>query len=1114
MMNEFFTAVRSSKPFREFDEALRLSSPGTKLIAAGVTASLNALIAGVAAERTKAQTLIVVASRDEAETLRDDCALAAEGMPVYLYAVGRSGSAPKHQELLDVSMPVAQMECLRALLRGERCIVAASVEALGVPLPPPAGFNRGAFEISAGSSLPFEPFLERLRALGFERKDFVEEIGDYAVRGGIVDVYPYIGEYPIRLEFWGDTVESIREFEIITQRSLRELSSASVVASIESSGARRDATLFDYLSSDAVIILDKPELLQSTYDEKHNDGPLPSWEGVERRSRNHFCVALTDFGREGEAHIIDVDALPQPPVNGSVAILISRLRELTQAEYTVYIAGDTPDEIERLKELLGGNSEPDDETALVDWERVRYVPATLHHGFVLPHAKTALLTEHQIFGRLKRRGTKRRPRFKGITQKELTQLRRGDVVVHEDYGIGRFMGLTTINVAGGEQEVMKLVYQDDDIVYVNLNFIHKVQKYASQEGHVPALTKLGTAQWERLTSKAKKQVKDIARKLIQLYARRKAEEAFEFPRDTHWQKEMEASFMYEDTPDQARATEEVKKDMENSSAMDRLICGDVGFGKTEVAVRAAFKAVLGGKQVAVLVPTTILALQHFNTFRDRLGRYGVRIGMLSRFRTRKEQKEVIEGLRTGQADIVIGTHRVLSRDVAFKDLGLLIIDEEHRFGVEAKEKLRTLKANVDTLTLTATPIPRTLQFSLLGARDLSLINTPPRNRLPIETEVVEFDLQFLREVIRRELARGGQAYVIHDKVHTMEGLLRMLKEHIPESRFGFAHGQMHSRDLEQTMLDFMERKYDVLVCTKIIESGIDIPSVNTIVINHAERFGLAELYQLRGRVGRSNEQAFAYLAVPSLSGLSRQALRRLHALQELTELGSGFNLAMRDLEIRGAGNLLGKEQSGYILDMGLEMYHKIVEEAVRELRTQEFAELFKDQPVGASTPYETVVEADLEALIPEVYIESATERLDIYRRLSKAEAEKEVQEIREELTDRFGEFPVETDTLLRLISLKIRAARAGFRKVRVQKKTLTFTFPPSERTEFYEAGGETASPFQQILENAQTLGKGEVLFRQRGNDFTAEFTVRADEPKGILAEASATIERLLNNTTR
>jgi transcription-repair coupling factor (superfamily II helicase) len=736
----------------------------------------------------------------------------------------------------------------------------------------------------------------------------------------------------------------------------------------------------------------------------------------------------------------------------------------------------------------------------------------LHLGFVFPPSRLALFTEHQIFGRLKRRGTTKRKRFKGFSQKEAQQLRRGDYVVHIDYGIGRFAGLQKLKVRGVDQEVMKVLYEENDVLYVNLNFVNRVQKYASQEGHVPKLSKLGAPDWERMKARARKRIKDIARELIALYARRRTEQGFAFAPDTHWQKELEASFMYEDTPDQAKATLDVKRDMELPSPMDRLICGDVGFGKTEVAVRAAFKSVMNGKQTAILVPTTILAQQHYNTFMDRVGRYSVRVESLSRFKSKKEQETTLRGVQAGTVDILIGTHRLLSKDVQFKNLGLLVIDEEHRFGVTAKEKLRQLRATVDTLTLTATPIPRTLQFSLMGARDLSLINTPPRNRLPIVTEIAQFDLQLVREAILKELHRGGQVYFIHDRVHDIEEIQTMLNLKIPEARFHVAHGQMKGHELEKAMMEFLEKKHDVLICTKIIESGIDIPSVNTIIINRADRFGLAELYQLRGRVGRSNEQAYAYLLTPPISSLPRVTLRRLQAIQEFTELGSGFNLAMRDLEIRGAGNLLGAEQSGFIMEMGLEMYQRTVAEAVAELKEQEFDRFFQGQKAQSrSSVAETTIDADVEAYVPDIFIESDSERLDFYRRLYNVASVDQIQAMRDELRDRFGEYPEEVENLFGVVELKTLASNIGFIKVELLRNQLSLFFPPPEETRFYESDDGSAPPFQEIMAQMTRVRHYRAHLKQDGK----QLKLLATLPTSSEAQAHlAAVRELLTSLRR
>ncbi|MFA6456305.1 MAG: transcription-repair coupling factor, partial [Bacteroidota bacterium] len=820
---------------------------------------------------------------------------------------------------------------------------------------------------------------------------------------------------------------------------------------------------------------------------------------------------------------IDFQSQSQPSVNGSIKILREKIAEYSAKGFDVVITSDRTEELERIQDLIEEETvrpleeieeyENGDEGSSGDVDlnerpalRIIYSTESFHSGFIFEAAHIAIFTEHEIFNRMKARAERKRKRFKGISAKELQALRKGDYVTHVDHGIGKFLGLEKINVGGAEQEVAKLEYAEKGTLFVNLNYITRIQKYSSAEGHEPKLNKLGSPDWEKLKARTKKKIKDIARDLIKLYAKRKMEPGFAFQPDTHWQKEMEASFMYEDTPDQARTTIEMKKDMESPHPMDRLVCGDVGFGKTEIAVRAAFKAVMNGKQAGVLVPTTILAQQHFNTFSDRLGRYPVRIALLSRFKSTKEIKETLQKLAAGEVDVVIGTHRLLSKDVKFKDLGILVIDEEQRFGVAAKEKLRAMKVSVDTLTLTATPIPRTLHFSLMGARDLSVINTPPRNRLPIHTEIASFDKKIIREAVIHEIHRGGQVFIVTDKVSNIDVFTGTLMEAIPEARFRFAHGQMEGHELEKVMIDFLERKFDVLVTTKIVESGVDIPSVNTIIINRADKFGLAELYQLRGRVGRANLQAYAYLLVPPINLLPKQTLRRLQAIEELTELGSGLNLAMRDLEIRGAGNMLGGEQSGFIMEMGFEMYTKILEDAVAELKEQEFAEVFAaelTQPEKRTM--ETQVDADMEAYIPEFYVESDTERLDLYRRLYKTTTQKEVDELKAELIDRFGAAMEEVDDLFSLASLRVLGSRSNIRKVELNKRTLRLYLPMEEDAFFYENG-----LFTRMMETVSGMKEPQIQLKQEGKNLYLQTFLNHAEGQERTREASAVMEHFMS----
>ena len=1123
MLKKIQKNIVQSKPFQQLSQSLSGLMNVAPIHIGGVSGSLLAFVAAHVFEQRRAQIVLVVPDEEKAERLRDDCALLIGEESVRLAVYGGS----HHAEAFDLSTSIAMVEALRTLGEGKPCLVVASAEGITSRVPLPESFKGHSVQVQAGGEQPFEGFLAKLTALGFERKDFVEGYGDFAVRGGIVDVFPFIGDNPVRIEFWGDSVESIREFEALSQRSIRQLEAAHIVPGFSNGSDTPSASLFDYLKSDAILLLDESILIQKEIEELQKFGSERfSWEDVERAASRFARILHSSFESKSQPKTIRFSSIAQASLNGNIKLAVQQIHDLNNKGIEVVIACDTQEEERRLKELFDEELTAPEAENIIEHRipnnefrsssfDIRYSVFTdaVHSGFTYPAANIAVLTEHELFGRLKRQGLAKRTRFKGFTQKELSQLHRGDFIVHVDYGIGKFAGLQKINVRGAEQEVMKVFYQDDDALYVNLNYINRVQKYSSREGHVPVLTKLGAPQWDRLKAKAKKRVKDIARELIALYAKRKLEPGFAFAPDTHWQKEMEASFMYEDTPDQAQATGQVKIDMEQSSPMDRLICGDVGFGKTEVAVRAAFKAVLSGKQVAVLVPTTILAQQHYNTFLDRLGRYSVKIEALHRFKSKKEQKTVLENLHRKQVDVLIGTHRLLSKDVQFNDLGLLVIDEEQRFGVSAKEKLRHLRANVDTLTLTATPIPRTLHFSLMGARDLSLINTPPRNRRPILTEIAQFDKQLIREAILRELRRGGQIYFVHDRIQNIDDVQRMLQEHIPEAKFHIAHGQMKGHELEAAMMAFLEKKYNVLICTKIIESGIDIPSVNTIIINRADRFGLAELYQLRGRVGRSNEQAYAYLLTPPLSVLPKPTLRRLQALQEFTELGSGFNLAMRDLEIRGAGNLLGAEQSGFIMEMGFEMYQKIVEEAVGELKEQEFGDVFAGQKGdGSPQKVETVIETDIEAFIPDFYIESDAERLDIYRRLYKAEKHDDVQSMRDEMKDRFGEYPEEVAHLFATVELKILARQLGFVRLELRGNLLFLDFPSADELWFYGNGeyeSGSPAPFQAIMAKTQDLKSYKPNLKQEGKQLRLHAALEKNTaPVTVINSAKAFLEKL------
>jgi transcription-repair coupling factor (superfamily II helicase) len=1106
MISSIKESIHTSEPFQRFRDECARDSKNRRISIAGISGSLMAFVADLLAEQYS-QVLLIVPEKDRAEQLRDDCIFVSPEKNVNLFADAEHHSATT----LDMSGPISAVESLYSLVKGEPGIVVASAEAVVSLLPAPSEFSRRNFTLTTGGEVPFQELLDRLEGWGFERKDFVEAYGDFAVRGGILDVFPFVGDHPLRIEFFGDTVESIREFEPLSQRSVRELRSASIVAAFSAENQKdRSATVLNYLSESAILLVHEITQCEREVDELFREGirGIIPWKEFLDRSRTLPQVLHSSLQTSGQSADIHFGSSPQPAFHGSIRLLLENLRQDKTRTFRQIIACDTAEEELRLRELLEEEIR-EEEDGQEHWRGPELISEALHGGFVYPAASLTLFTEHELFGRLKRRGRRGRPRFRGFSQREVSRLKKGDFVVHTDYGLGRFAGLQTIKVHGHDQEVMKILYEEDDALYVNLNFVNRVQKYSSQEGHKPKLTKLGTPQWDRTKARVRKRIKDIARELIRLYATRKHEPGFAFSADSHWQKEMEASFIYEDTPDQSKATEAVKKDMQEAVPMDRLICGDVGFGKTEVAVRAAFKAALDGKQSAVLVPTTILAQQHYQTFVDRLGRYSVRVAALTRFRSKKEQQKILEDLKEGSLDVVIGTHRLLSKDIVFKDLGLLIVDEEHRFGVTAKEKLRQLRASVDTLMLTATPIPRTLQFSLMGARDLSIINTPPRNRLPIVTEISELDLDLVREAVLKELHRAGQVYVIHDRIQTMDLLVLQLKKKIPEARFHAAHGQMKGHELEKTMVEFLERKYDVLVCTKIIESGIDIPRVNTIIINRADRFGLAELYQLRGRVGRSNVQAYAYLLTPPLATLPRAALQRLQSVQEFTELGSGFNLALRDMEIRGAGNLLGAEQSGFIMEMGFEMYQRVVEEAVQELKTEEFQGTFdKEIEKTVESGIETILESDLEALIPDIYVESDQERLDIYRRLYQARTLDDVRILGEELKDRFGDFPVEVDLLLQQVEVKTLAEQLRIPRVELIGHQFLLSFPFSTDVLFYGTSQDAQAPFQVIMALLTSSDTIKFHLHQQGPELKLKITLLAGiQPAERLREASSILSR-------
>ncbi|MBI5403326.1 MAG: transcription-repair coupling factor [Ignavibacteriae bacterium] len=1065
MLNNIKSKIYGSESFRNLKEKLQASS----LFLRGINGSFISFLADYFQSELNRKIIIISNEPDKISLLKDDLDFISECENISVFRAEKNSDNEETTKSLSY------------LTEYDEFIVIIEAGSLSRKILTKDKFRNSLLELKKNDEYLFEELLMKLNEYRYEKKDFVEETGDYSVRGGIIDLFPENYDTPIRIEFSGETIDSIREFDINTQRSVRETDKIKIGINISTREDPEDddltGTIADYVSEDTLVIIDEPEIILSVTE-------AGSFRNAFHDNRLVFISILPspELTAVYKTEEVNFGSGPQPDFHSNLKQLYSNVSGQLSEGYCVNILCSDEHQAERIRSLLEDYEQniTGDAPSVLNNSDINYLSDSIQSGFIFPESKITLYTEHQIFGRYFRQLKRKRKKFKGLTFEEIKELRPGDYIVHRDFGIGIFSGLRKIKVGNNEQEVVRLAYAGGDTLFLNMNYVNLIKKYSAGEGVSPALTRIGGGEWDKIKERAKKKVKDIARDLIILYAKRKTETGFSFSPDAHWQKELEASFIYEDTPDQFRATVEVKQDMENINPMDRLICGDVGFGKTEVAVRAAFKAVLDNKQVAILVPTTILAVQHFNTFRDRLSPYAVEVECISRLNSKKDQKEILKKLEDGVINIIIGTHRILSKDIKLKDLGLLVIDEEQRFGVKAKEKLRAIKPNVDTLTLTATPIPRTLNFSLLGARDLSVINTPPKNRKPIQTEIINFDWNLLTEIIRKEIQRKGQVYFVNDKIQELYLLADKLKECLPSVKAGIAHGQIEGNELEDIVVSFIEKKIDVLFCTKIIESGLDIPNVNTIIINNANMYGLSELYQLRGRVGRSDVQAYAYFISPPVGKLTKTAIRRLQAIEEYTDLGSGFNLAMRDMEIRGVGNLLGREQSGFISQVGFETYIDIIDEAVAELKENEFSELFKDEKslkkIGDSiikkTEYvSTVLESDLNAYIPKEYVENDTERLNIYKRLYEINESEKLNPIKEELTDRFGKYGSEVENLLKQIELKILATNAGLEKITIREKSLVLFFPANKEHKIFESDF-----FTRIIGKLSTTKSGKYNF--------------------------------------
>lgn len=962
----------------------------------------------------------------------------------------------------------------------------------------PDAFSSNCIFIKTGDTLDMGRLLMQLADVGFERTDFVYEPGQFAIRGGILDIYSFGNDKPYRIELLGNEVDSVRIVDPETQLSERRLLQVSIIPHVESQlSGKEKISLFEFLPANTVVWMQDEELVnqklrlseQDLLQALQNPPPRSSgdenffkqeinkedfiscshWEEFLQR-RPLILLANKPLTHTAEYPTLEFSTREQPSFNRRFDLLIADLKSWAHKGYQLNIFSDNPRQLDRLRSIL------DD---LKEEILFHPIPVSIHEGFIDDDLKLVCYTDHQIFQRYHKYRVKQAyNKSKALTLRTLRELQPGDFVTHIDHGVGIFSGLQKIEVNGRLQEAVRLIYKDSDILYVNINSLHKIAKYTGKEGTVPKINKLGSDVWNKLKEKTKARVKEIAFDLIKLYASRKAQQGFAHAPDNYMNTELEASFIYEDTPDQSRATAEVKKDMESPSPMDRLICGDVGFGKTEIAIRAAFKTCVNGKQAAVLVPTTILAFQHFKTFSERLKDFPVTVDYINRFKSSKEKKETLRLLAEGKIDIIIGTHALLGKEVQYKDLGLLIIDEEQKFGVAHKEKIKTLKTTVDCLTLSATPIPRTLHFSLMGARDLTIINTPPPNRQPIQTEVAIFNEELIREAIYFETERGGQIFFIHNRIQGLNEMAEFIRALCPDLNIGMAHGQMEGHELEKHIFDFIEKKYDVLVCTNIVESGVDIPNVNTIIVNNAHQFGLSDLHQLRGRVGRSNKKAFCYLLSPPLSTLPDDSRKRLQTLEQHSDLGSGFQIAMRDLDIRGAGNLLGGEQSGFMAEIGFEMYQKILDEAIRELKRSEFKDLFKEE-ISRQDDFvqDCTIDTDLEILIPDEYVESITERLSLYQRLDNCETESDLQQMEREMQDRFGPIPPPVNDLFIMVRCRWLAVDLGFEKISLKENVARCYFINKHDSPFYESRA-----FQQIILFLQTA-TNRARLKQTGRTF-------------------------------
>lgn len=1109
---EIYALYQKDNRIKQFLEAL--SKPQTKTSTlVGLAGSQEAFVLSAVSEQISGIHVYIAHDKEEAAYALNNMKHIA-GAETHFFP--DSFKRPNFFEEIDGNNSVERTECA-AFIDGDTKtkVIVTYPEALFEKIVDPKLLSSNKIDLKIGNDLDIDTLIELLVSYGFERTDFVYEPGNFSIRGGIIDIFNFGNEWPFRLELFDVEIESIRLFNPITQLSVEQIEHISIIPNINSKFKRGDkVSFFELLSTENTFIwlydqdhlLDKlqmsfeaAEAFSKSLISKTNEEIRTLFEEIAFVYPHEVIEQVNQYkqvylGRKPNQEYdyeTSFNGRPQPSFNRNFNLLIEDLKLNHKNGFENYIFIENKKQVERFYSIF------DDIDRTVKWKPVL---GTIHEGFVDDRLQIACYTDHQIFERFHR--YKLRQGFtkdQAINLKMLRELEVGDFVVHIDHGIGKYSGLEKININGHLQESVRLVYSSSDILYVGINSLHKISKYVGKDGTAPTLSKIGGEAWKNLKRKTKAKVKDIAKELIKLYAKRKATPGFAFSPDGYLQNELEASFIYEDTPDQATASQSVKDDMCKEYPMDRLICGDVGFGKTEVAIRGAFKAVVDGKQVAILVPTTILALQHHKTFEKRLEEFGVRVDYINRFKSTKEKKETLERLKEGKLDILIGTHALLSKDIVFKDLGLLIIDEEQKFGVAAKERLRQFKVNVDTLTLTATPIPRTLQFSLMAARDLSIIRTPPPNRQPIHTERRIFSEELIKDAIYYEINRGGQVFFVHNRVKTLGDIAAMVQRMCPDIKVKVAHGQMNPDDLEKTLVAFIDGEFDVLVSTNIIETGLDIPNANTIIINNAHQFGLSDLHQLRGRVGRSNTKAFCYLFAPPLSGLTEESRKRLKTLEEFSDLGSGFHIAMKDLDIRGAGDMLGAEQSGFIADIGYETYQKILEDAVMELKETEFQELFKEElDNNHSYVRDVEVDTDFEMLIPDNYVSNIQERLSLYTELDQIENEEDILKFRASLADRFGPIPEVAEVLFEALRLRWIAKQCGFEKVSIKAKKLRCYFLSNAQSRYFES-----EVFQKIMSFVSNTKYGFSL-KQTNN-----FLILIKEQVKSIEEARALLNEML-----